>query len=234
MIKFKSYASSSKGNAYTVSNGDTTLLIECGITFKQLQKKLDYKLSEITACLVSHEHSDHSKCALQLIKHGIPVYMSYGTAEAHKDFMDGAKIIKAGQQLQLGSFIVVPITVYHNTAEPLGFIIVDLNSQDRLLFVIDSVNINYLINGLTHVAIECNYDDSILSRLDMIDETRKQRVRNSHMEINTCLNYLHKLDLSKCRQLYLMHLSKSSSSAWHFKSAFEHAFPNINVVICEE
>ena len=75
-LTFASLASSSKGNAYVVSDGDTTLLLECGLTFKELQKRLGYQVSGLTACLVSHEHQDHAKAAAQLLKHGVPVYMS--------------------------------------------------------------------------------------------------------------------------------------------------------------
>lgn len=74
-MTFASIASSSKGNAYVVSDGETTLLLECGLTFKELQKRLSYHLAGITACLVSHEHQDHAKAAAQLLKRGVPVYM---------------------------------------------------------------------------------------------------------------------------------------------------------------
>ena len=62
-MTFTSLASSSKGNAYVVSDGETTLLLECGLTFKELQKRLGYGVAGITACLVSHEHQDHAKAA---------------------------------------------------------------------------------------------------------------------------------------------------------------------------
>ena len=55
-MTFTSLASSSRGNAYVVSDGETTLLLECGRSFKELQKRLGYGVADITACLVSHEH----------------------------------------------------------------------------------------------------------------------------------------------------------------------------------
>ena len=89
-MTFTSLASSSRGNAYVVSDGETTLLLECGLSFKELQKRLGYGVADITACLVSHEHQDHAKAAAQMLKAGVPVYMSEGTAAAHKDAMDAA------------------------------------------------------------------------------------------------------------------------------------------------
>ena len=53
-LTFASLASSSKGNAYVLSDGDTTLLLECGLTFKELHKRLGYHMADHTATLVSH------------------------------------------------------------------------------------------------------------------------------------------------------------------------------------
>lgn len=71
-MTFTSLASSSRGNAYVVSDGETTLLLECGLSFRELQKRLGYGVADITACLVSHEHQDHAKAAAQMLKAGVP------------------------------------------------------------------------------------------------------------------------------------------------------------------
>ena len=81
-MEFKAYASSSSGNCYAVSDGQTKILLECGVSHKKLQKMVGFSLSDFAACLVTHEHNDHAKCALDLIRDGMTVYMSEGTAEA--------------------------------------------------------------------------------------------------------------------------------------------------------
>ena len=48
-MTFTSLASSSRGNAYVVSDGETTLLLECGLSFRELQKRLGYGVADITA-----------------------------------------------------------------------------------------------------------------------------------------------------------------------------------------
>ena len=55
-MKFEALASSSSGNAYIVSDRDTRILLECGVSHKKLQKLSGFSLSEFKACLVSHEH----------------------------------------------------------------------------------------------------------------------------------------------------------------------------------
>ena len=56
MVEFTPFASGSTGNCYKISDGGTPLLLECGIKYKDIQKGCGFKLGEIEACLISHEH----------------------------------------------------------------------------------------------------------------------------------------------------------------------------------
>lgn len=60
-----SFASSSKGNCYLISDGTTKLLIECGISIDKIRKftKMDF-----LACLVTHEHKDHCSSLIKFAK----------------------------------------------------------------------------------------------------------------------------------------------------------------------
>jgi phosphoribosyl 1,2-cyclic phosphodiesterase len=55
-MEIKILASSSAGNAYLISDSSTKILIECGITAKQIQKGCDFSVHEIDGCLISHGH----------------------------------------------------------------------------------------------------------------------------------------------------------------------------------
>lgn len=233
-MTFASLASSSKGNVYVVSDGDTTLLLECGLTFKELQKRLGYHMADITACLVSHEHQDHAKAASQMLKHGVPMYMSYGTAASHKDPMDGACIIKAGETLRFGALTVVPFRTFHNTEEPLGFLIEDRRTKERLLFAVDTANLNVIADRLTYIAVECNYEEALLESSDRTPSFLKDRIRHSHFEIDKVIRWLHKQDLSGVLAIYLLHLSAGHSRASAWEARFRQEFPGIDIVICEE
>lgn len=233
-MTFVSLASSSKGNAYVVSDGDTTLLLECGLTFKELQKRLGYHMADITACLVSHEHQDHAKAASQMLKHGVPMHMSYGTAASHKDPMDGACIIKAGETLRFGALTVVPFRTFHNTEEPLGFLIEDSRTKERLLFAVDTANLNVIADRLTYIAVECNYEEALLEMSDRTTSFLKERIRHSHFEIDRVIRWLHKQDLSGVLAIYLLHLSAAHSRASAWEARFRREFPGIDIVICKE
>ena len=230
-MKFESLASSSHGNAYIVSDRDTRILIECGVSHKQLQKLAGFSLSDIKACLVSHEHKDHAKCVDELIKRGMEVYMSCGTAQALEN--ESATLIENMEQFNVGSFDIVPFTTFHDAAEPLGFLIKSRIDGDVLAFATDTVNLRYKFPGLNILAIEANYDREILERCDKLPEKVRHRITNSHMEIDTLCDYLRSLDLSECREIHLLHLSDAMSREEKFLRKVKDTVPKgIDVRSC--
>ena len=78
-MKLKVLGSSSKGNCYLLQNENECLIIECGISFKEIKIGLDFNLRNVVGCLVTHEHKDHSKSLQDLLRAGINVYTSFGT-----------------------------------------------------------------------------------------------------------------------------------------------------------
>lgn len=232
-MKFQSLASSSHGNAYIVSDSDTNILLECGVAHKTLQKLAGFSLSEFAACLVSHEHKDHAKSVDALIKDGMEVYMSQGTAEALET--DAVKLIEDMEQFNVGSFDIVPFATFHDAAEPLGFLIKSRADGDVLAFATDTVNLRYKFPGLNILAIEANYDKAILERCDRMPDKVKHRITNSHMEIDTLCDYLRTLDLSQLREIHLLHLSDATSHEGHFINKVARAVPRgIEITACEK
>ena len=232
-MKFKALASSSSGNAYVVTDRDTRILVECGVSHQKLQKLSGFSLSEFQACLVSHEHKDHAKSVTDLIKRGMTVYMSQGTAEALET--DAVNLIEHMEQFNVGSLDIVPFTTFHDAAEPLGFLIKSRVDGDVLAFATDTVNLRYKFPGLNILAIEANYDKHILERCERMPEKVRYRITNSHMEIDTLCDYLRSLDLSQCREIHLLHLSDATSHEGHFMNKVARAVPQgIEITACEK
>ena len=232
-MRFESLASSSSGNAYIVSDNDTRILLECGVSHKKLQKLSGFSLSEFRACLVSHEHKDHAKSALELISRGMEVYMSQGTADALET--DAVQLIENMEQFNVGSLDIVPFTTFHDAKEPLGFLIKSRVDGDVLAFATDTVNLRYKFPGLNILAIEANYDKHILERCEKMPEKVRYRITNSHMEIDTLCDYLRSLDLSQCREIHLLHLSDATSHEGHFINKVARAVPpGIQVTACRK
>lgn len=232
-MTFTSLASSSRGNCYVVSDGETAILLECGISFRRIKKGLGFDLSAIRACLVSHEHKDHAKSVMDLIKSGVEVFASEGTAEA----LDCTLItpVEAGAQFHVGSLEIMPFRTWHDAEEPLGFLIYSRVDGERLVFATDTVNLGHTFPGVNLLALEANYDKDILSRCEKMPEKVRYRVTNSHMEIGTLCQYLETLDLSACRTLYLLHLSNAASNEENFIERVRRVVPpNVHVIVCAE
>lgn len=236
-MKFKPLASSSSGNAYIIDDGTSRLLVECGVPYRRLQKLVKFSLSGLCGCLVSHEHKDHSKCAGELVKNGVPVYMTEGTAEALE--LDGAETFQRADvaertyhDIRVGTFDIHPFATFHDSREPVGFLIRSRVDGDRLLFATDTVNLRYRVDGLNLVAIECNYNEEILSQSTHLPAKVIKRIRNSHMEVGRAIDFLRRLDLSRCRCIYLLHLSDRCSNEGVMVGMVEHACPGVRVVAC--
>lgn len=232
-MKFASLASSSHGNAYIISDRETRILLECGVSRKKLRQLTGFDLAGFSACIVSHEHKDHSGCVADLIRDGLPVYMSRGTAEALE--LEDVAVITHGEQFTVGTIDVVPFSTFHDAAEPLGFLFKSRHDGDSLAFATDTVNLAYRFPGVNILAIEANYAREILDRSERIPEKVRHRITNSHMEIDTLCRYLRELDLSACREIWLLHLSDAMSSEGQFiRKISGQISPKISVKVCKK
>ena len=181
--------------------------------------------------MVSHEHKDHSNCAADLIATGLPVYMSQGTADALE--LEPVTEIQHGEQFSIGTIDVVPFNTFHDAAEPLGFLLKSRIDGDVLAFATDTVNLAYQFPGVNILAIEANYDREILDRSEKLPEKVRHRITNSHFEIEALCNYLRTLDLSQCREIYLLHLSDAMSNEGRFSYQVQRCVPrNVQVIAC--
>lgn len=213
-------ASGSSGNCYKVSDGQTSLLLECGISYKEIQKKLNFKLYEVDGCLVSHEHLDHSKAIMELLKSGIDVYTSKGTAAPFENDIFKAIHVEAEKQFQVGTFDVLPFDTQHDAVEPLGFILYSRVTKEKLLFATDTYYVKYRFGSLNYIMVECNYAIDILranSEAGRLTLALKNRLLQSHFELSNVKKFLQLNDLSKVKEIYLLHLSDGNSDEKRFK-----------------
>lgn len=229
---FTPLASSSKGNAYILEDGETKLLIECGIPYRRLKKLMGFEVSSLSGCLLSHEHKDHAKCHMELVKDGIPVYTSLGTAEALE--CELLEVLEEDAEFTVGTFRIRTFETFHDAQEPIGFLIQSTVDGERMIFATDTVNLAYKFPPLDIIALEANYDEHILARNTRIPEKIVERIRNTHMEIQRTCAYLAKFDRSRLRTVYLCHLSDASADAGGFHRTVQRVLPGVAVVVCEK
>lgn len=230
-MRFEPLASSSAGNLYVVDDGKSRILLECGVTRKKLQKLTGF--SKFDACLITHEHGDHAHCVKDIIKDGVRVIMSQGTAEALD--LENVETVEHMEQFSVGTFDIVPFNTFHDAAEPLGWLIKSRVDGDVLVFATDTVNLAYKFPGVNILCIEANYDKDILAKKERMPLKVRHRIAKSHMEIDVLCKYLRSLDLSQCREIYLLHLSDGTSNERQFVSKVRGAVPKgIKITPCQK
>lgn len=215
-----SIASGSTGNCYRIGDGTTKILIEAGIPVNRIREGCGFRLSDISGCLISHEHGDHASHAKDLTRYGIDVYTSQGTIEGTQGTryeLHGPLVhpVKAMQAFKIRSLTILPFDVEHDAKEPLGFLIWSSVTGEKLLFFTDTFYIKYRFSGLTQIMAECNYTMDQLMQ-NVRDGTtpayRIQRLAKSHMSLETLEDMLQANDLSQLKQIYLLHLSSDNSN----------------------
>jgi phosphoribosyl 1,2-cyclic phosphodiesterase len=232
-MRIEVIASGSSGNCYKINNEDTTLLIECGIPYKKIQQALNFKTTDIDGVLVSHEHGDHSKACKDLIKAGVDLYMTKGTKEALK--LDSHRVKTFRQwsmylDVKIGSFTIKPFRTIHDAKEPVGFVICDSISKEELVFITDS---QYSIYNFSpdYFMIEVNYVTETINKSEKIHPDLRERIKKTHMSLETAINLLERSDLSNLKKIYVMHLSDLNSDAKVIKESLQE-LTGVAIEIC--
>ena len=219
MIEFHPYASSSKGNLYTLSDGETTLMLECGLSWNETRRLLNFNTSSVAGILLTHSHGDHSKGAHDAIKAGVDIYASTETIETLKLSGHRVHVIIPREAFRIGTWAIKGFDTVHDAEGTLGLVLVN-KINERFLFALDTPYLKYRFANLVGIAIECNYSLELIR--ESVTENRiapelKNRVLKSHLSLETVINFLKANDLSDLRETYLLHLSDGNSDANEFK-----------------
>ena len=239
-MKIEILGTGSSGNCYKVEIGKATLLLECGLPYKVIQRKLNFKVSDIDACLVTHEHIDHAKAVNDLMKAGVDCYMTKGTAEAleisgHR--LNTFRKDDKGQRYCWKFFLdiqILPFEAVHDVKEPVSYFIKTRDGKESLVFVTDTAYLKYKIPDCECLMIECNYVKSVLDKQvedGKLNTNLRNRIVKNHLSLETLVEALKAADLSRCKKIYLMHLSDGNSDEELIKRTIQET-TGIEVVVC--
>ena len=213
MLDIAVYASGSSGNCYTVSDGETVVMLDCGLPFRRIERLTGFLLP--AAVLVTHEHKDHSKAAQDFMRRGVDVYMTTGTAAALGiEAQHRLHILNPMEQTTVGRITVSAFPTQHDAREPCGFLLDD--GDDRVLYATDTYYIKYQFPGVTKMLIEANHSYKILEEnvgAHILNESLAERLIKSHFSIENVLTFLKANDLSELKEIWLIHLSDSNADA---------------------
>ena len=221
-LKITHLGSGSKGNATLLSTGDNNILIDCGFSLKQTEKKLEIvglKGNDIDAIIVTHNHGDHSNSAERASKRW--------NAELHCNIETAIKMgwepistcrtfnnldrVECGDEF---SFIGVPIP--HDKADNVA-IITNSGKGEKAALLTDlgeaTMELKKHLEGCRHISIEANYDQKKLF-MSSYPETLKRRIsgRGGHLSNFQTGKILSEVIHSKLDSIVLCHLSEKNNA----------------------
>jgi len=234
-LRFASLASGSKGNCLVAESGSTRVLIDCGLTLTDTERRLaraGLEPAGIGAILVTHEHGDHGGGVFDFAAaHGVAVYLTYGTRaalEAEGKVLEGVKVVLVSgkEPVAVGAMEARPYTVPHDAREPVQYILSDGNARLGVLTDIgcSTPHVEQILSGLDALVLECNYD------LDMLwagpyPKWLKSRIAGpfGHLDNRQSEGLLSRLDRSKLKHVLGAHLSQHNNKPALARAALARA-----------
>ena len=219
-MRFASLGSGSKGNATLISQGKTTLLIDCGFSARETEKRLQrlkFDAKELTAIVVTHEHGDHINGVRVLArKYQLPVYATAGTAGClSADVTSLITEFSSHDVFDIGDIEIQPFPVPHDAREPSQFVFNDGQHRVGLLtdVGISTPIIEQALSLCDALLLEANHDMEMLDNSDYHDHL-KYRVsgRLGHLNNVQSAKILEKIDTSRLQHIVAMHLSEKNNS----------------------
>lgn len=150
-----------------IQAGDTSILLDAGITVLQLQKRLSkyrVSLSDLDAVFLTHEHGDHARSAYALSKRfGVPVVANPATLTVlarESSAPPNWRTLDTGESMSIGNLSVESFPVSHDAVDPVGYNI--HNGTHKVSLVTDTgvagQEILDRIEGADLAIVEANHD----------------------------------------------------------------------------
>ena len=174
-------------------------------------KGIELRGIEVFRYLPTHSHADHSTGIVEAMKTGIDIYLLPETREALG--LSGHRIheIKLLHQFTIGNFAIKAFPVKHDVPN-CGFLLANKEGE-RAVYITDTQYCPYRFENLHTIAIGCNFSEEIIKENVASGETDrylKRRVMHAHMSLESLLEMLKANDLSKVREIWLLHGSSSN------------------------
>ncbi len=210
-------ASGSKGNSLFIETGKTKLLIDAGLSAREILLRLSnngIEGSELNAVFISHEHTDHIRGAGTLARRlGIPVIISYSTHSHSREIFKRNEVVEfeSGCSFTFRDTLIDPFPITHDTEDPVGFVVdgprgrigvaTDLGIATRL--------VREKLKGCRALVLESNHDEDMLLN-GPYPWHLKQRIksRHGHLSNGDSAQLLGELINPELEGVFLAHLSE--------------------------
>ena len=219
-MRFASLGSGSRGNATLVQVGETVIMVDCGFSVTETERRLarlGIPPESLTAILVTHEHSDHvSGVARFGLRHRIAVWSTAGTRIAsEKQGLHATEAIHGEKAFSIGDIQITPVTVPHDAREPVQFVFSDGARSFGLLTDTGAVtpHIVRMFRDCAAVLLECNHDADMLE-LGPYPASLKERVGGplGHLSNVQAGDFLRRTGSRRLQHLVAAHLSEKNNT----------------------
>jgi phosphoribosyl 1,2-cyclic phosphodiesterase len=219
MVEVLVLASGSSGNAVLVHSGETSILVDVGVSALQVRCRLEAfgrTPDEIDAILLTHEHSDHVRgLDVFLRRHrAAPVWTSHGTWSRIDVRGNGGGELSSGTTIRFGSLNVTPVATSHDAAEPLAYVFDDGDHSAAVCTDTGIVTplLEQRLQGCELLLLETNHDKDML-RHGPYPWALKQRIdsRTGHLSNHQSCEAVDRIGSSVLKAVVGMHLSAENN-----------------------
>ncbi len=230
-LRFAYLGSGSRGNGLLVEAGQTRVLVDCGFTVAEAERRLanlGCDPAELNAVLVTHEHGDHIGGVARLArKYDLTVWMTPGTrASGRCKGCASVGVFSAHESFVIADLEIQPFPVPHDAREPAQFVFSD--GSRRLGLLTDTgastPHIEACLSGVDGLLLECNHDAGMLAA-GRYSPQLKRRVagRMGHLSNTQAAGLLTRIDASRLQHLVAAHLSQENNTPERAATALAEA-----------
>lgn len=229
-VRIASLNSGSNGNCYYVAYAGEAVLVDVGISCKEVEKRMariGLSMKDVKAIFISHEHSDHIRGVEVLSKkYQLPVYITPATLRNSRLVIREELQYTFGSDLpvQIGNLQVRPFSKRHDAADPYSFVVSANNIHIGVFTDIGSCcdNVTRHFKECHAVFLEANYDQEMLET-GMYPYYLKKRISGGHGHLSNheALELFNTHRSEHISHLILSHLSKDNNSPELVKQLFE-------------
>lgn len=237
---FASLNSGSNGNCYYIGNENEAVLIDAGISCREIEKRmkrLALNMKNIKAVFVSHEHTDHIRGLSVLAnKYQLPVYITSATLSNSQLLLDERCVnsFTAHVPVQLYNLSITAFPKFHDAADPYSFIVNYNNLKVGIFTDIGDPceNVVKYFAQCTAAFLEANYDDEMLENGNYPYHLKKRIKSNiGHLSNQQALDFFLKHRPAFMSHLLLSHLSKNNNCPKLVHALFRANADNVEIVV---
>lgn len=228
-MEIKVIGTGSRGNSYLVHEGGYTVVLDAGCKFNSVSAANNHNVADISACFVTHKHTDHAKYIKDFLKHGIPVYTNGETIENYGEKNYMLKSIQVQKVIHIDDLRVVAFAVPHDNVMNFAYIIMFPTGR-RLLYATDYEYIKFNVAPLniTDFLIECNHSEEVSD-----ESANYSHVYLGHASLEATESFLRRSCGSHVKTITLCHLSDINADRERILTTIRNIDETIRVEIAE-